>query len=491
MRGRRWRFDLGFVTLGGMGNPVPPEIDKLARTLDMSGIEWQQACEILSKFGQDFLNRLPNTPANHANQFVNSGSLVPPDGRQELNKVFSDFTALALTSGIEPTSPRFFGYIPGGGMPAAAIGDAVAALSNRYAGMAGASPGAVDIENQVVRWIRHLLNWPEESWGTLLSGGSTATLTAIVAARSTRDASQWSTSSIYVSEQTHHCFYKAALVAGLESSHFRFIKCDANGRMCVETLRAQLQKDRLEGLSPWIICANAGTTNLGAIDPLMEISNICKEQDIWMHVDAAYGGFFWLVEEGKMKLAGMELGDSIVLDPHKGMFQPYGLGMVLVRNAKTLNKSLANDAAYLRDMNTGTMGSPADYSPELTRHFRSLRLWFSLKHHGLAAFRAAIEEKLILTKHVTKELRLNSSLHVFAEPDLTVAAFRVAGSEKDATNEKTQTLLKTLLTEGRIHVSSTIIDGWLFIRICILSFRSHVEDVNEALRAIFRALMVI
>jgi len=473
-----------------MVNPVPPEIDRLARTLDMTGAEWQQACEILSKFGQDFLHGLQQAAANHSPQPINSGTLLPPEDPQQLKKVFSDFTAIALRNGIEPTSPRFFGYIPGGGMPAAAIGDAVAALSNRYAGMAGASPGAVDIENQVVRWIRHLLNWPDESWGSLLSGGSTATLTAIVAARSTRDASQWSYSSIYVSEQTHHCFHKAAMVAGLESSPFRLIKCDAKGRMDIGALRKQLTEDRNAGLSPWIICANAGTTNLGAIDPLKEISQICQEHKIWMHVDAAYGGFFWLVEEGKRRLAGMDLGDSIVLDPHKGLFQPYGLGMVLVRNAQTLRKSLTNDAAYLRDMGNVQAGSPADFSPELTRHFRSLRLWFSVKHHGLAAFKAAIEEKLLLTKYAETRLRDIDGICVLADPELSVVAFRVDNADQKRSNELTEKLLHNILAEGVVHMSSTVIEGLLFIRICILSFRSHQEHIDALIKCISNAVPV-
>jgi glutamate/tyrosine decarboxylase-like PLP-dependent enzyme len=274
------------------------ELEKKSKTLDFSTDQWEQAMALVLEFGKEYLESLPEAKAWFALESPLSGRPTPLESPESLSQVLSDFSKLALNSGIEPTSGRFFGYIPGGGMPAAAIGDLLAALTNRYAGGAGASPGAVEIENQVVRWIRLLLDWPESSWGTLQSGGSMATLTAMIAARATRSFEQWSKSVIYLSQEAHHCFEKALLVVGLESSPIRKIAVDQKGQIDLILLKKQIREDRQNGFAPWILCATAGTTNLGAIDPLQECYELCRKEKIWFHVDAAYGGFFWLTKLG-------------------------------------------------------------------------------------------------------------------------------------------------------------------------------------------------
>lgn len=466
-------------------------LEKLSKTLDFSPEEWESAMALCSRFGKDYLAGLKDSPAWFPIQPLSSGRPSPSDSPESLQQVISDFSTLALNSGIEPTSSRFYGYIPGGGMPAAAIGDLIAALTNRYAGVAGVSPGAVEIENQVVRWIRLLLDWPENSWGTLQSGGSMATLTALIAARATRKPEQWSKSVIYCSAEAHHCFDKALLIAGLESSPLRKIPVDQKGKMMTQELERQIQQDKDAGLSPWILCATAGTTNLGAIDPLQKCHEICRREKLWMHVDAAYGGFFWLTEQGRKRLQGMELGDSLVLDPHKGLFQPYGLGIVIVREGLLLKKSLSKRASYLQDLANDTVSSPMDYSPELTRHFRALRLWFSLKIHGMSAFRAALDEKMILASILFQEISRNSKLVPFSEPDLSVVAFRYCGENKEVSNQKTEKLLAKILERGRIHLSSTTLDGFLYLRLCVLSFRTHLEDIRVAIHEIENALSLL
>lgn len=463
-------------------------LENLSRTLDFTPEQWIGAMKLAADFGAQFLEDQPSAPAFYAPKAITSGRPTPPRHPESIEKVIKDFSDLALHSGIEPTSGRFFGYIPGGGMPAAALGDLIAALTNRYSGVQGVCPGAVEIENQVVRWIRLLLNWPEESWGTLQSGGSMATLTALIAARATRPADHWSKSVIYCSEEAHHCFQKAVAIAGLEYCPFYKIPSDAQGRISLPHLKAQIEKDRKHGLSPWILCATAGSTNLGAIDPLQACAELCRQEKLWMHVDAAYGGFFWLTEAGKNKLSGMELGDSIVLDPHKGLFQPYGIGIVLVRNGAFLRRSLSSQASYLRDLAHETEHSPNDYSPELTRHFRALRLWFSLKVHGMEAFEAAIDEKLILASYLYNELSNISKLTVYGPPDLSVVAFRCEGETPQQSNPRTEELFSKIMSSGRVHFSSTTIHGFLYLRLCILSFRTHLKEVQEAVQEIKRSL---
>lgn len=470
---------------------IKKKSERLSQSLDLTPEDWEKSMGLMSDFGSDFLSKLNTTPAYFGEKVLESGSIVPPEKPQSLERVLKDYARLALHSGIETTSGRFFGYIPGGGMPSAALGDLLAALTNRYSGVSGVSPGAVDIENQVLRWIRHLLDWPEESWGTLQSGGSMATLTALIAARTTREHKERGKSSIYFSVEAHHCFKKALIIAGLECAPLRAIASDKKGRMSVSALKKQIGMDRKDGFKPWILCATAGSTNLGAIDPLIELSNLCRNEKMWLHVDAAYGGFFWLTEEGKKRLNGMQLGDSIVLDPHKGLFQPYGLGIALVRNASLLRKTLSSQAAYLQDLSEGSHGSPMEYSPELTRHFRALRLWVSLKHHGMEAFRAAIEEKLILASYLHQKLSENQKLYVFGDPELSVVAFRMKGDKKADVNKKTAKLFSKILKKGRVHFSSTTIDGYMYLRACILSFRTHLAEVDEAISEIDLALNTI
>lgn len=465
------------------------KLEALSRTLDYSAQQWKEAMKLCDSFGQNYLSALSKSPAFFPVKLFVEGSPTPSESPEPLAKVISDFSELALESGIEPTSGRFFGYIPGGGLPVAAIGDMIAALTNRYSGVAGACPGAVEIENQVMKWIRLLLDWPETSWGTLQSGGSMATLTAIVAARSTRKTQDWFNSVIYCSEEAHHCFHKALLIAGLQDVPFRKIKADSRGRLLMSHLKEQIALDKSDGLSPWILCATAGTTNLGAIDPLKECHEICQQEKIWMHIDAAYGGFFWLTEKGKKRLQGLEFGDSLVLDPHKGLFQPYGLGIVIVREGDLLRKSLVSRAAYLQDLAKEGVSSPGDYSLELTRHFRALRLWFSLKAYGMKAIRAALDEKLLLADYLFSELSQISGIKLFAEPELSIVAFRCEGTDKDSTNQKTTELLAKILNGGKIHLSSTTIQGFLYLRLCVLSFRTHFEDVQISIEVVRDSLV--
>lgn len=437
----------------------------------------------LGDFASRFLGGVNSAPAFYGLRPVDSGSAAPSETPQSFAGVLSEFERTALGNGINPASGRFFGYIPGGGMPSAAVGDFVAALTNRYSGAYNACPGAADIENQVVSWLRDLLGFPPESWGTLQSGGSLATLTALVAARATRPFGEWHRSVVYYSSEVHHCLPKALKIAGLEAAPLRIVEVDQEMRLSVPALRRQIAADKAAGLSPWLVCATAGTTNTGAIDPLEEIAALCKEESLWFHVDAAYGGFFYLTESMRPKLEGMRLADSLVLDPHKGLFQPYGVGAVLVRHAGGLKESLTFDPDYMRDVSDSGGRSPMDYSPELTRHFRAARLWFSLKLHGLTRFRSALEEKLGLARYAHDKLKAIPGLVVGPEPQLSIATFRVKGEGKKA-DEATDRLQAKLLERGVVHLSSTRVNGQVYLRLCVLCFRSHLAEVDLALAEI-------
>jgi glutamate/tyrosine decarboxylase-like PLP-dependent enzyme len=249
-----------------------------------------------------------------------------------------------------------------------------------------------------------------------------------------------------------------------------------------------MARDVADGIRPWLVVASAGTVDTGAIDPLEEIADVCAKHGAWFHVDGAYGGLFSLCDEGKAKLKGIERADSVALDPHKTLFLPYGTGAVLVRDRRQLLASFSASADYIRPLGESEVGpSPADLSPELTRHFRALRLWLPLQLAGTDAFRAAQTEKLKLARYFHARLSQIDGFDPGPEPQLSVVAFRYVPKDGDA-NEFNEQLLRDLLDEGRIMFSGTRIDGTYLIRCAILSFRTHVEHVDEAIDALVRAV---
>jgi glutamate/tyrosine decarboxylase-like PLP-dependent enzyme len=387
------------------------------------------------------------------------------------------------STGINPTSGRFLGYIPGGGLFHSALGDYLAAITNRYAGLFFASPGAVRIENMLLRWMADIVGYPEETAGNLTSGGSIANLIALVTARDAHriTGEKINKSVIYCTEQVHHCIYKALHIAGLDNCIKRMVSVDAGYRMDAEALDEAIIGDKKDGLNPWLIVASAGTTNTGSVDPLSDIGDIASTHKLWLHVDGAYGGLFALCQEGKTVLQGMNKSDSIVLDPHKTLFLPYGTGAVLVKEQQKLYASFNAEADYLQNiLNEIGEPSPCDLSPELTKHFRGLRLWLPLKLLGAAPFRAALSEKIQLARYFYERIRSIDGFEVGTYPDLSVVTYRYLPKRGDA-DEFNLRLMQTVQQDGRIFISSTRLDGKLVLRAAILCFRTHLNDINEAI----------
>ena len=391
--------------------------------------------------------------------------------------------------GIATTSPRFMGYIPGGGLFHSALGDMLAAVSNKYSGFAPAAPGAVRIENACAQWLASVIGYPSDAAGTLTSGGSLANLTAIVAAREARDADGGG--AVYVTRFAHHCVDKALHIAGRGRAPKRVIATDDAYRMSLEALEQALEEDRRNGIRPWLVVASAGTVDTGAIDPLAEIADLCRRYGAWLHVDGAYGGLFALCDEGRDKLRGIDLADSVALDPHKTLFLPYGTGAALVRDGKQLLDAFSASADYIQPFAETDVGpSPADLSPELTRHFRAMRLWLPLQLAGVAAFRAAQAEKLALARYFHARLSEIAGFDAGPPPDLSVVAFRYLPrtGDVDAFNER---LIRLVQDEGRVMLSGTRIDGSYHLRCAILCFRTHIEHVDEAVDAVLRGVAAL
>ena len=434
----------------------------------------------------DYWDALPDLPANNSWEGVFAQRLDPEftETGRDPDEILSYFGECVNRPGFTTTSPRFMAYIPGGALFHSALGDFLAAMSNKYSGFASASPGAVRIENACCHWLAKVIGYPVGSAGTLTSGGSIANLTAVVAAREARDPDGGG--AIYMTRFAHHCVDKAFHIAGRGRAPKRLIATDDRCRMDPSALDAAIAQDVADGVRPWIVVASAGTIDTGSVDPLADIAKVCERHEVWLHVDGAYGGLFALCDEGKSKLAGIERADSVALDPHKTLFLPYGTGAVLVRDGQLLQSAFTATAAYIAPLGESEVGpSPADLSPELTRHFRALRLWLPLQMAGVAAFRAAQQEKLALARYFHARLPELPGFDPGPPPDLSVVAFRYQpdGADADAASEQ---LLQHLLKEGRVMLSGTRIDGSFHIRCAILSFRTHVEHVDEVIEALRR-----
>jgi glutamate/tyrosine decarboxylase-like PLP-dependent enzyme len=257
--------------------------------------------------------------------------------------------------------------------------------------------------------------------------------------------------------------------------------------MLPQMLREQIEKDKENGLTPFLVVASAGSTDVGAIDPIAEIADIAEEFDTWFHVDAAYGGFFLLCEETKAKFEGINRADSIALDPHKGMFLPYGLGMVMVKDIRHLLEANSYEASYMQDTRDFHQEyAPAELSPELSRHFRGLRMWLPMKLHGIAPFRACLSEKIWLTRYFYEKVK-GLGFELGPYPELTVMAFRYVPDSGD-TNEFNQKLLAIIHNDGRVFISSTTIDGKFFMRIAVLSFRTHKYHLDTLLEQLEKGI---
>lgn len=400
--------------------------------------------------------------------------------------------------GINPASGGHLGYIPGGGLYAAAVGDYLSDITNRYPGVYYASPGAVHLEHHLLRWMADLIGYPAESAGTFTSGGSLANLTAVVAARDAHGirGDLVGRAVVYVSSQTHHSVPKALRIAGLGECVVRQVPLDERYRMRPDALEDLLRGDRSAGLAPWLLVASAGTTDVGAVDPLEPLAGVAADHGLWYHVDGAYGAFFALTRAGRARLSGIERADSVVMDPHKTLFLPYGSGVVLVRRREDLLRAFTEEAAYMQDARqVQAEPSPADLSPELTRPFRGLRLWVPLLLHGVAAFRAALEEKLLLTRYFHSRVAA-LGYEVGPEPELSVAVYRYvparmrsgeAPRDRSEINRINEGILRRVNGDGRIFLSSTNLDGYFTLRFACVVHRTHLATVDLLLGILAQA----
>jgi aromatic-L-amino-acid decarboxylase len=390
--------------------------------------------------------------------------------------------------------PGYLAYIPGGGLLQSAVADLIADATNRYVGVFAAAPGLAQIEANVVAWFAEIVGYPRSARGILTSGGSISNFSAIVTARRERLPPNFLRGTLYASDQTHHSVEKAAMLAGFPPENVRVIPSDETFRIRLDALEARIREDRAAGAEPFFVAGNAGTTNTGAVDDLNELADMAARERLWFHVDGAYGGFFALTPEGRRSLAGMERSDSIILDPHKGLFLPYGTGCLLVRDGGALKRAHALTADYLPAMQEeDELVDFCQISPELSRDWRGLRVWLPLKMHGAGAFRESLQEKLELARYAADALRAMPEIEILAEPQLSTLAFRrkPRGGSPEEADAENRSLLDAINARGRVHLTGTTLNGRFALRICVLSFRTHRDRIDAGLADIRSAVAEI
>ncbi|MEZ5035714.1 MAG: aminotransferase class I/II-fold pyridoxal phosphate-dependent enzyme [Chitinophagaceae bacterium] len=462
-------------------------LDSTSRQLDIDETERSAMMQAVTAYANQFLSSLKDAKAFAKNEI---GDLSIQSQTYSLSQILTIFQNEVAANGINAASGTHLGYIPGGGLFASAIADFLAAVSNTYASVHYASPGAATMENEVINWLKNIFGFPASAVGCLSSGGSISTLIAFTAARDRHGIKNEKVPNavVYLSEQVHHSTQKALRIIGLGDVVIRTIALDKNHRMQAPELNAAIEKDKASGLQPFLIVSSSGTTDTGAIDTLDAIADIAIAQGCWHHVDAAYGGFFILTSK-KDKFKGIEKADSLIVDPHKGMFLPYGVGAVLVKDSEAVLQSNYYAANYMQDVSNETLlKSSANLSPELTKHFRGLRVWLPLQLHGIQPFIACLEEKILLTAYFRMELQ-ELGFCLGPEPDLSVSYFWYPfPSDTDAKNKA---LMAAIHRDGSVFLSSSMIDGRFVIRMAILAFRTKKSTIDKAVEMIKNCLQKI
>ena len=382
-------------------------------------------------------------------------------------------------------SPGYLAFIPSGGIFPAVLADLISNGVNRYTGVWRAAPALVQLESNALDWLRDWMQFPASTRGVFTTGGSTANLAAIVCARERRLGADIRPGIMYASDQVHHSVVKSARVAGVMPDRVRSIPVDEAFRMRIDALEDAIRRDRAAGLIPFLVVSSAGTTNTGAVDPLCDIAAVCKARDLWHHVDGAYGAFFHMCPELRPLLAGLPQADSLTLDPHKGLFLPYGTGALLVADGEVLKAAYSVTASYMpANQEDADLYDPHQFGPDLSRGFPGLRVWLSLKLYGAARYRAVIAEKRALALVASERIAAMPHMVIAAQPQLSLLAFHLAwpGSTVAEQNTATRELLERVTRRGRVMLTGCEAGARFLGRICVLSFRTHAEHIDACVQ---------
>lgn len=386
--------------------------------------------------------------------------------------------------------PRFFAFVPSSPTWPTVMADLLTSGFNVFQGTWLGSAGPSQVELVVLDWFREWLGLPETAGGLFTSGGSAANLNAVVTARESRGHP--ADPVLYVSDQAHSSMSRAARIAGFGENGVRTVPTDGDFRLDVDALRRALREDREAGRNPLMVCGNGGATNTGVVDSLAELGALCREEGLWFHVDGAYGGFAILADAGRAALDGIELADSVTLDPHKWLFQTFDTGCLLVRDTAELEAAFRVTPEYLQDTDLGFEHvNFGDRGLQLTRSFRALKVWMAIRTFGLRAFREAIRRSIELAREAERYVVDSTHLELLSPASLGVVCYRFnpTGHALDAARlENLNTAIQAgIVASGYAMISSTRLRGAYSLRLCVMNYTSTLEDVEGTLRAVEEA----
>lgn len=457
--------------------------------------------ELSGKEMQDFGYRVVDAVAEHfASQ--EEKNPVASGSRKEMEELFSetlpedptpanDVLDFVLKNVMPHTNimshPKSYSFVPGPSNYISVMSDTLATGFNIFSGGWVGSPAAATIEIVTINWLLKLFNFQvKKGGGIFTSGGSMANLTALATARKVKCGEDFSKAVIYLSDQAHSSNIKAINILGFRKEQVRIIPTDMEFKFSINKLKNAIARDKLEGLQPFCLIASSGTTNTGTIDPLDELASICKKENIWLHVDGAYGAAAILSKNGKKLLKGIEKADSLTVDPHKWLFQPYEIGCLLVQNHKWLKGTFSEKATYLRDIEGNKSEiNFYDHGIELTRNFRALKFYMSVKTFGLKAFRNAIDYNIELTEQVEAELRKSTTWEVISPATLAIINFRYHPVGQKITDRKldqiNQRISAKVLASKEALLVTTMLQGQVVLRMCLINPRTTMEHVKSTL----------
>ncbi|WP_281979317.1 pyridoxal phosphate-dependent decarboxylase family protein [Tenacibaculum mesophilum] len=410
-----------------------------------------------------------------------------PNEGMSAEKVLDFVMDTVIPNSTVISHPKAYSFVPGPSNFISTMADSLATGFNIFSGGWMVSPAAAELEIVTMNWLLKMYNFPvEKGGGIFTSGGSMANLTALVTARRLKCGDDFSKAVIYLSDQAHSSNIKAIRVLGFKKEQIRILPTDLEFRISINKLKNAIAKDRLEGLQPFCYIASAGTTNTGTVDPLNEIADICEEEDLWFHIDGAYGGAAILAEKGAKALRGIERADSLTVDPHKWFYQPYEIGCLLVKDASWLSGTFSEKPEYLRDIEGNESEiNFYDYGIQLTRRFRALKFYMSIKTYGLDTFKEAVTYNIQLADNVEKMLRKSRNWEIISPATLAVINFRYNPiglnlSEKEI-DELNQKISQKIMESREAFLVTTILNKQVVLRMCLINPKTTMDDVKETL----------
>ena len=483
------------------GETIPPDkggktrVTSDAETMGDLQMPPKQMLDLARRTAEILVERIEKLPGENAwdgdfRQVLDDQLLEdPPEGGRPAAEVIERAAREILPYSTRLDHPRCFGFVPSSPTWPGVLADFMAAgyHINECTWLVASGPS--EIELVVIDWFRRWLGYPEGAGGLFTSGGSAACVDALVAAREA--AGHPERAAVYTSDQSHSSIPRAAMIVGIRRECVRTIPSDAHFRMEMERLAAAVAEDRAAGFTPIAVAANAGTSSTGAIDRLEEMADFCAAEGLWLHVDAAYGGFAIVTEQGKRLLRGIERADSIGIDAHKWFFQPYEAGCLLVKDVNTLKAAFGTHHDILQDTIWGKdHPNFADLGLQLSRSARALKVWMSVHTFGMAAFRRAVSKGMELSARAAEYIAASAALEALNIVSLGIICFRVnpvAEEVDDETLDKiNRTVLARIFWEDRAFISSTMLRGTFTLRMCIVNHTTAWDDVRETLEAVER-----